>query len=385
MKTKTDSFTKFITFCVLSLFLITNMILFTSCDNGNSPNDNTIEEQNNNAPTDYCEICDGVQDKNHQHDYCLEDDCDGSTHMGADHPTTQDNCDYCGDELSDNTCVDGSECYAGGKVITIGDNYKIFDAMNEDYFNNYNEQTKIDSLNLYKTRYEKYVNELINSFSKDFKTKYNITDINFRKFVSGLNNNNEVDPKYAIFDNEIEQINDVCAPVFEEIIKNMNEDLDKKMLYQYYRAYTNEADKYGYSTNFSGSVAETQYNAMKTTIKNTSFNKNYPIYETITKEDGTKEEVISKSASENLTSILTKAANEMRVDVTDLQKIFNLSLTTNTLNSVHNCTATQTEHTVNNCPSNTILDSVILPNISLNNYSTITPTSIHQDLGRGLC
>ena len=47
MKTKTDYFTKFI--CVLSLFLITNMILFTSCDNGNSPNDNTNEEQNNNA------------------------------------------------------------------------------------------------------------------------------------------------------------------------------------------------------------------------------------------------------------------------------------------------------------------------------------------------
>lgn len=410
MKTKTNSLTKVINFCVIALFFISTLIFFTSCDNGNSPNDNINQQQNNNSQTDYCEICDGLQTENcgikhkcddencveysankiykngHTHDYCEKTDCDGSTHMGADHPTTQDNCDYCGDELSDNTCVDGSECYAGGKVITIGDNYKIFDAMNEDYFNNYNEQTKIDSLNLYKTRYEKYVNELINSFSKDFKTKYNITNINFRKFVSGLNNNNEVDPKYAIFDNEIEQINNVCAPVFEEIAKNTNEDLYKKMLYQYYRAYTNEADKLGYSIDyFSGSDAEIQYNAMKNTIKNTSFNKNYPIYETITKDDGTTEEVISKSASENLTAVLTKAANEMSVDVTDLQRIFNLSLSTNTLNSLHKSTATQTEHTVNNCPSNTILESVILPNISLNNYSTITPTSIHQDFGRELC
>ena len=130
MKTKTNSFTKFITFCVLALFLITNMIFFTSCDNGNSPNDNTNEEQNNTQNTDYCEICDGVQTENcgikhkcddencveysdnkiykdgHTHDYCNEDgcwlddsvrhtthdycertDCDGSTHMGADHPT----------------------------------------------------------------------------------------------------------------------------------------------------------------------------------------------------------------------------------------------------------------------------------------------------------
>ncbi|MBQ3025536.1 MAG: hypothetical protein IJD23_09535 [Spirochaetaceae bacterium] len=54
MKTKTYSFTKVINFCVLALFLITNMIFFTSCDNGNSPNDNTNEEQNNTQNTDYC-------------------------------------------------------------------------------------------------------------------------------------------------------------------------------------------------------------------------------------------------------------------------------------------------------------------------------------------
>ena len=110
MKTKTDSFSKFITFCVLALFLFTNMILFSSCDNGNSPNDNTNEEQNNNAPTDYCEICDGVQTENcgiehkcndencveyadkkiykngHTHDYCENNDCDGSTHKNQAHP-----------------------------------------------------------------------------------------------------------------------------------------------------------------------------------------------------------------------------------------------------------------------------------------------------------
>ncbi len=377
MKTKTDSFTKFITFCVLSLFLITNMIFFTSCDNGNSPNDNTNEEQNNNTPTDYCEICDGVQDKNHQHDYC--DECDGIQDKNHQH-------EQGGTENEDGTITETTypdwfqEEHIGGKDSP----YKIAYPSWSEYVDDITttEVEPITMLNDFNNEFNKYIESF--TFSEDFKKKYN-TDITFKTF-GNYNSSEESKLHYnKNFDYLIEQINDVCAPVFEEIANNMNEDLDKKMLYQYYRAYTNEADKYGYSTNFSGSVAETQYNAMKTTIKNTSFNKNYPIYETITKEDGTKEEVISKSASENLTSILTKAANEMSVDVTDLQKLFNLSLTTNTLNSVHNCTATQTEHTVNNCPSNTILDSVILPNISLNNYSTITPTSIHQDFGRELC
>ncbi|MBQ3025166.1 MAG: hypothetical protein IJD23_07640 [Spirochaetaceae bacterium] len=376
MKTKTDYFTKFITFCVLSLFLVTNMILFTSCDNGNSPNDNTNEEQNNNAPTDYCEICDGVQDKNHQHDYC--DECDGIQDKNHQH-------EQGGTENEDGTITETT--YPDWfKETTIGGEdspYKIMFPVESEYLGAVNSNTDpILQLNSYSDQFKKYIHDL--SFSEDFKEKYN-TDIAFKTFDNYSSSEESKLHYNKNFDYLIEQINDVCVPVFEEIIKNMKEDLDKKMLYQYYRAYTNEAEKYGYSTNFSGSVAETQYNAMKTTIKNTSFNKNYPIYETITKEDGTKEEVISKSASENLTSILTKAANEMSVDVTDLQKIFNLSLTTNTLNSVHNCTATQTEHTVNNCPSNTILDSVILPNISLNNYSTITPTSIHQDFGRELC
>ena len=54
MKTKTYSFTKVINFCVLALFFISTLIIFTSCDNGNSPNDNTNEEQNNTQNTDYC-------------------------------------------------------------------------------------------------------------------------------------------------------------------------------------------------------------------------------------------------------------------------------------------------------------------------------------------
>ena len=376
MKTKTDSFTKFITFCVLALFLFTNMILFSSCDNGNSPNDNTNEEQNNNAPTDYCKICDGVQDKDHQHDYCGE--CDGI--QDKNHQHEQGGTENEDGTITETTYLDWfKETTIGGAPYNIPhiDDYAYTASIPEG-----GSIDNIEMLNLYNDAYKKYIQDF--TFTDSFVKKFGNINISFKKFDN--QNTDELIHYNKNFDYLIEQINGVCAPVFEEIANNTNEDLDKKMLYQYYRAYTNEADKLGYSIDyFSGSDAEIQYNAMKNTIKNTSFNKNYPIYETITKEDGTTEEVISKSASENLTAVLTKAANEMNVDVTDLQKIFKLSLTTNTLNSVHKSTAAQTEHTVENCPSNTILDSVILPNISLNNYSTITPTSIHPDFGRELC
>ena len=125
MKTKKNSFSKIITFCVLSLFLITNMILFTSCDNGNSSNDNTNEEQNNNAPTDYCKICDGTQEKpcgilhvcddeecldhneeaqknGHIHDYCNEQECADKKVTDKDHQH-----DYCKEPGCDD--IDGKE------------------------------------------------------------------------------------------------------------------------------------------------------------------------------------------------------------------------------------------------------------------------------------
>lgn len=186
MKTKTDYFTKFITFCVLSLFLITNMILFTSCDNGNSPNDNTNEEQNNNAPTDYCKICDGVQDKDHQHDYC--DECDGIQ-------TTPHTCPV---ELK------AEVEHIGNGTYTIAN----FMVSSKD---NLNEKI---SENLECA--EKHIKGVLNSFTPEFQAKYSeelalITDKN------AFNQNTT-----SGFDPTINRLNDSCAPIFEEIIEKID-------------------------------------------------------------------------------------------------------------------------------------------------------------------
>ncbi|MBR4012426.1 MAG: hypothetical protein IKI98_06360, partial [Spirochaetaceae bacterium] len=53
--------------CVNVILLIVMVLGFVCCSNpSGSTNNNTL---------DNCDICDGVQDESHEHDYCLE--CDG--------------------------------------------------------------------------------------------------------------------------------------------------------------------------------------------------------------------------------------------------------------------------------------------------------------------
>ena len=227
MKTKTNSFTKFITFCVLALFLFTNMIFFTSCDNGNSPNDNTNEEQNNNAPTDYCKICDGVQDNNHQHDYCGK--CEGIQ-------TTPHTCPV---ELK-------------AEIESIGNGtYTIANFMVDPG------TTKIDEMvAAWLPNAERYIKDIVDSFSPEFKAKYNeelalITDKNAfnQSTTSG-------------FDPTINRLNDSCVPIFEEIIEKIDTPLDRARFIRYYQALSNEAYKNGSGDYFNGNqTQEDTYNS----------------------------------------------------------------------------------------------------------------------------
>ena len=234
MKTKTDSFTKFITFCVLALFLFTNMILFTSCDNGNSPNDNTNEEQNNNAPTDYCEFCDGVQTENcgiehkcndencvenadekiykngHTHDYCENNDCDGSTHKNQAHPEYP-------------TWFE--EKNIGGENSP----YKAFVIDNSAY-NETNDFTAKEKINDFLYKYIEYINNLTlnKELTGDVEINFDkINELGLNYKLDGLIGSSK-DESGTIFEG-INGINDVCKPAIEEIAKNVaitNEEID---------------------------------------------------------------------------------------------------------------------------------------------------------------
>ena len=361
MKTKTDSFSKFITFCVLALFLITNMIFFTSCDNGNSPNDNTNEEQNNNAPTDYCEICDGVQTENcgiehkcndencveyadkkiykngHTHDYCENNDCDGSTHKGQVHP-----------EYS--TWFE--EKNIGGEGSPIKIRYVNLDAQpdsgtatekNQDRVNQYKKYIKSFTLN----------NELSN-------VKLDNTVDSFDALIGSTNEN-------AYYDKN--GINDICGPAIQKFAQNVkltgNKTLDQTLLKLYYKAIANEVYNYGCDNNYNDT-----YNTEKDSINKTLGNVNrinkssYSIYNT----DGT----IHQETIQNIGQMVLNIAEDLNVDKSEVWDVLNLSLTASAIKGTHDYTTNSIDHTVsdNACSKNEMVD--VITEVQLNTTAMIS-------------
>ena len=302
MKTKTDSFTKFITFCVLALFLITNMILFSSCDNGNSPN-NTNEEQNNNTPTDYCEICDGVQDNNHQHDYCGK--CEGIQ-------TTPHTCPV---ELK-------------AEIESIGNGtYTIANFMVDPG------TTEIDEMvAAWLPNAERHIKDVVDSFSPEFQAKYSeelalITDENAFK------QNNDFG-----FDLTIERLNDCCAPIFEEIIENIDNDFDVACLKNEYKALSLKTYKDASGNYFDGNPAQETYNTKKD-----SLNKAWARMHALNSKDQPFSivEDIENNNCTNTTSHMDELllkhniANDLGISDNDLKNFINLTLNITSLDAMH--------------------------------------------------
>lgn len=361
MKTKTDSFSKFITFCVLALFLFTNMILFSSCDNGNSPNDNTNEDQNNNAPTDYCEICDGVQTENcgiehkcndencveyadkkiykngHTHDYCENNDCDGSTHKNQAHPEYESWF---------------QEAKIGGENSPIKIRYVNLDAQpdsgtaaekNQDRVNQYKKYIKSFTLN----------NELSN-------VKLDNTVDSFDALIGSTNEN-------AYYDKN--GINDICGPAIQKFAQNVkltgNKTLDQTLLKLYYKAIANEVYNYGCDNNYNDT-----YNTEKDSINKTLGNVNrinkssYSIYNT----EGT----IHQETIQNIGQMVLNIAEDLNVDKSEVWDVLNLSLTASAIKGTHDYTANSIDHTVsdNACSKNEMVD--VITEVQLNTTAMIS-------------
>ena len=351
MKTKTDYFTKFITFCVLSLFLITNMILFTSCDNGNSPNDNTNEEQNNNAPTDYCEICDGVQDKNHQHDYC--DTCDDiQTDPNHTCPPATDICDIC-----EGTQTDASHYFHVETIGGEGSAYKVAYPNWNDYRSTFTGE--VDPLKMmqdFQDNYENYINSL--EFSDKFKAYcadkgyQTPADIDFKTFDEYTTDLSSETTSYknnfdyligSTTDDYNKSINDICKPIFKDITQNImatsdNPELDKELIYWHYETVRNEARKYDID-NLNSETDEyiTQKDKIKTL--DTSLLPFDSFYQEVNK-NGEIIEVINPEVAKQMDLMLQKAADNMGIKLSDAQNMFNVSYIMDKLEQTH-------DHTVN--------------------------------------
>ena len=401
MKTKTNSFTKVINFCVLALFLITNMIFFTSCDNGNSPNDNTNEEQNNTQNTDYCEICDGLQTENcgikhkcddencveysdnkiykdgHTHDYCNEDgcilddsvrhtthdycertDCDGSTHMNADHPTGPTYPDWF------------KETPIGGEGSPIKIRYVDLIEQPDSGTPAEKNQDRVD-------QYKKYI--------ESFKINNELSNVKLDNTVDsfdaliGSSNENSYYNKNGI--------NDICKPAIETITKNIaitsnnpeDMELDRVMFKLYYRAMANEV--YNYANSGTNTYTEEKDNIeYSLSYANQTAGTSYKIY----KEDGT----IHKEALQRFDDMINTAATKLQkqgkqVTVDDLYNIINLSFTASAIQGTHDYDASSINHSISGtCTENEMVN--VITGIDLLTKSKLNKSIFSQDYGREL-
>lgn len=237
------------------------------------------------------------------------------------------------------------------KIQTIGgenSNYKVaFPAWNEYLDTVPNEIEPIDMMNSFNGNFKTYINGI--KFSDSFKNKYN-TDIEIKDFTDFTTENTIGYTKN--FDRLIDNLYDVCAPVFEDITENIqisdNATLDQTRFYYYYNAISNEAYKDGYSDEFdysSGSYdqGKTYYTDEKNAIisgwANINNNSTAPIADIETDMANGCPQIVQQ-----MNLMLTGAANKMGVELADLQNIMNLALVRQTLDAVHDYTLFTTEH-----------------------------------------
>lgn len=349
------------------------MILgFVCCSNpSGSTNNNTL---------DYCDICEGVQDESHEHDYCLE--CDGV--QGSDHEhqvVTPTEPTY--DEYFHITTIGGEN---SPYKVAYPDNYE---------YNELNDFTAVKKLNDYQNNYKKYIESL--PFSDEFKSKY-VTSIGYKTFATYNNSANSIINVNESFDYLIENINDVCTPIFEEITKNIkiSDDalLDQMRFMSYYNLVTNEAYKLGCSDYFNSSTSSEQgkeyYDSVKADVidgwnfahSEEGYNVEAPITDLASDIENGCPQIIAE-----MDKMIVAAANKMGVTANDLRNVINLSLTMNSLDAVHEYTSATTGHTAGDiCPANTMLDVIDSVDASLISKATKLNQSIFKrDLGREMC
>ena len=340
---------------------------FVCCSNpSGSTNNNTL---------DSCDICDGVQDASHEHDYCLE--CDGV--QGSDHEHQ---------EVVTPTEPTYDEYF---HITTIGGEnspYKVAYPDVSEYFASVNSSTDATlQLNSYSANFKSYVDNL--EFTSDFIQKFGDINIAFDTFKDYNDSANGISHVNKNLDNAIENINNVCAPIFEEITKNIkisdNASFDKDTLNLCYQAICNEAEKKAYNDEFnSNQEAQTKYNNTKDFLATFNGMEELPFTNKYFYDESG---VINPEVAEQMDLMIVAAANKMGVTANDLRNVINLSLTMNSLDAVHEYTSATTGHTAGDtCPTNTMLDVIDSVDASLISKATKLNQSIFKrDLGREMC
>ncbi len=275
---------KNISFCLFSLFLITNIFMFTSCGNGNR-NDEPIEKE--------------------------------------------DQCTYCQDEQYDNSCIDGSEC--NGKEIKythlLGNgNYQCRNFMVET-----NKSLADDNVPIYINEAKNYVNNLVNKLKQASQgTTY------FNEYINKMNGINYVVDNSTGIDFVINQINDYSLPVCVDIVKNISSPINQNRMIRCYEAMTIQAKKEGYGDNFNTDAQEEYEENKSWVIENWQGLHNV----TGTQQPfdlGADMDNGFTQITEGMDTLLAEAAGNMGngITVEALRHAINISLNVESLDAIH--------------------------------------------------
>ena len=250
---------KNITFILFSLFLITNIFMFTSCGEGNG-NDEPIEKE--------------------------------------------DQCEYCDDEQYDNSCIDGSEC--GGKTITderlhtIGNgDYEFRDFMYDGMANEVATLAVNDA--------QSHVNVIMGKFEQSLNGN-SAAQAYFADYIQNMKSvEYEVNNTFGI-DNVIDKINDSHKPLFVDVIKNLD-PLEQKQ----YIVYTESLNAHVYGGKYGNYDSINQnYNKEQETIQRrwTNWNPNGKPFEIVFGNEGLTPES-AKDITDAMNALHEKVADRM--------------------------------------------------------------------------
>ena len=270
--------------------------------------------------------------------------CDSISNTG-----TQDNKENPGNENDDSRY--GTPC---DKTLGNG-NYILHNFIGEE--SNVLRANQIaKDVNYYLGKGETYVTGLVDKFSESLQDRPT-AQAYFNSFISAQKSNkfqrlneNGINP-YS-FDRTINGIGVPCEPIFEDIIRNIDNNRERHLFIRCYETIANESFKYGLGAGRYGSnvqvdgyneTREDIYDAWTTGVINNPFDLNNDI-----------DNQNCRQVTNEIDTLLTHVANNMNngISANDLRQVINISITADSLIAMHSRSASALEHTGASCGLN---------------------------------
>lgn len=265
--------------------------------------------------------------------------CDNTSYTGASGNNENDNIRY------------GTPC---DKTLGNG-NYILHNFIGEE--SNVVRANQIaKDMNYYLGKGETYVMDLVDKFSESLQDRPT-AQAYFNSFISAQKSNefqrlneNGINP-YS-FDKTINGIGVPCEPIFEEIIRNIDNNRERHLFIRCYETIASESFKYGLGAGRYGSSSQMDsyqetrediYEAWTTGVINNPFDLNDDI-----------DNQNCRQVTNEMDKLLTHVANNMNngISANDLRQVINISTTANSLTAMHSRSASALEHTSAGCGLN---------------------------------